>query len=856
MILINNSRKRALMFLSLLLCLSGVTKVHGQGKQAIIILRSPGTGASVSECEGTADLNYQIVNDLKLNNKDEIRLAGNLSAQSDSAVITRKAYEDSAKGKLKDLSMLGWGRNGVLSAVSVSGQAPIAVLPDNMKPQKEAAASLSSFYSVMLTGEARDGKQKRKINLALRDVWKIYFVPEGAATNDVLFRHAAEEKSVALWETFLKKTNNYRSSEANSYMRDALIACARTDLDAFLQGNYGALEKARQKTERAQSVKDDENTRQLLSSITQAKQKVDNLRAQVFQLISDTKFDEAITAAEPIKIYLDTWPDLNGMYKDALKGSHDRHLFKGQESLRGNQLDAALNDCTIAWRRVPESVEAHDCVCKSRNRVALRDSANLHQQHRLKDAKETLEKQLADSDCTRDEAVAKAFGEAKCEYAQQLLNEARQLIAIGGAIRSTPITTTRGLRRARGGVAAAAPPRVQNLPANVKSISAQNKKDFRDAREKLALGFELCQDEPIRTLLEAANRSLSSYCLEEARKAMQRGDYGTAYVYLQAAQDYTPGDGTVSNLLSEARDHFAQRTQVSVGVAFGDKSGGRYGSSVINEVSSEVESVAARAGLKQPVMLDREQAAGAARAIQGGKSLNGPTVVFFGELLAAEVRPGRNTRSVPATYQYYNPQRESEDRAIDEVKSNYNNCKKQSGEAGCTAYADQIARMRAHRDSLPRYLSENYNYRETTYQVGGNVRMSFRSTNSISRSLSAADVLEANVSQQCVQREGMRNSSGQYFDDPACNISDEESYISAMASKIKGEASLKAYAELSALPTSYYSRARSAVNRQQAIEDYLRFLFLTSDKGSAEVQETQRALVAYDPELKTDGVLR
>jgi hypothetical protein len=855
MILMHNSRKLTLTFLSLLLCLFGVMKVHGQGKQAVIILRSPGAGASVSECEGTSDLNYQIVNDLKLNNKDEIRLAGNLSAQSDSAVVTRKAYEDSAKGKLKDLSMLAWGRNGVLSAVSVSGQAPITALPDNMKPQKEAVTSLSSFYSVMLTGEARDGKQKRKINLALRDVWKIYFMPEGGAVNDVLFRHAADEKSVVLWETFLKKTNNYRSSEANSYMRDALIACARADLDAFLQGNYGALEKARQKTERAQSVKDDETTRQLLSSITQAKQKVDNTRAQVFQLISDTKFDEAIAAAEPIKIYLDTWPDLNGMYKDALKGSHDRHLFKGQESLRGNQLDAALNDCTIAWRRVPESAEAHECVCKSRNRVALRDSASFRQQRRPKDAKETLEKQLADSDCTRDEAVAKAFGEAKCEYAQQLLNEARQLIAIGGASRSTPVIAGKGVRRARGG-AAAAPTRAQNIPANVKSISAQNKKDFRDAREKLVLGFELCQDEPIRTLLEAANISLSGYCLEEARKAMQRGDYGTAYVYLQAAQGYTPGDGTVSNLLSEARDHFAQRTQVSVGVAFGDKSGGRYGSSVINEVSSEVESVAARAGLKQPVMLDREQAANAARAIQGGKSPNSPTVVFFGELLAAEVRNGRNTRSVPSSYQYYNPQREREDRAIDEVKSNYNNCKKQSGEAGCTAYADQIARMRAHRDALPRYLSENYNYRETTYQVGGNVKMSFRSTNSISRSLSAADVLEANVTQQCVQREGMRNSSGQYFDDPVCNISDEESYISAMAGKIKGEASLKAYAELSALPSNYYTRARSAMNRQQAIEDYLRFLFLTGDKGSAQVQEAQRALVAYDPELKTDGVLR
>ena len=77
-----------------------------------------------------------------------------------------------------------------------------------------------------------------------------------------------------------------------------------------------------------------------------------------------------------------------------------------------------------------------------------------------------------------------------------------------------------------------------------------------------------------------------------------------------------------------------------------------------------------------------------------------------------------------------------------------------------------------------------------------------------------------------------------------------------MVEKIKGDAYAAAMSQLGSLPTSYYARARSAANRQQGVEDYLRFLFLTQDKSGGEVQEAQRLLAAFDPELRTDGVLR
>jgi hypothetical protein len=77
-----------------------------------------------------------------------------------------------------------------------------------------------------------------------------------------------------------------------------------------------------------------------------------------------------------------------------------------------------------------------------------------------------------------------------------------------------------------------------------------------------------------------------------------------------------------------------------------------------------------------------------------------------------------------------------------------------------------------------------------------------------------------------------------------------------MVVRVQGDARSNASAQLRALPLSYYKRARAAANRQQAIEDYLRFLFLTGNKSGTEASDAQRALLAYDPELKTDGVLR
>lgn len=817
-------------------------KSFAQGSQAVVITRSG--NISANGCDGSAEMNYQIVNGVKLNNDDEIRLinSANTDSSPDSTEISRKSYEEAPKNKLINLYELKW-QNEMLVALSANGQAPLLVLPENMKPQKSVNSKVGSFYSVMFAGEAVEGKQKRKINLPLREVWKIYFIPAGGSVNDVLFSHAVEEKSVAVWDAFLQKTGNYRAADANVNMRDALVACARSSLDQFAKGDYKALEIARQRTERAQTVKGDDAATKLSAEINQNKQRVNAAREQVSQLLAASRFDEAIDAAAPIKIYLSNWDDLNKLYGAALEQSHEQHLAKGEQALQGNQLDAARRECETAWSRKSDSTGARECVCLSRNRIALRDSTVFRQRKQPKLAKELLEKQLADSDCGRDESIAKELNEAKREYSAQLFDEARQLTAGGGAVR-VAVKSAPGRKTAASSGSA------------LKAVVAQNKQAFRDAREKLLTAQSMNASENARALLDKVNQSLAGYCAAEARKALQRGASGTAYVYSMSAQNYAPESSDVSNLLGQAREQFEAKTRVSIGVVFENKSGYRNAESVLNDIASEIESAATRAGLAQPVILDRTQSASAWRAIQGGANAGATTAIFSGDLLGASVSINAADRTVRSYYTEENPEWKQRDREHDNISEQYKTCKKQSGEAACASLRSRLEELKRWRDSVEHYPKYYYNYYERHYKVSGGARLSFRYADSISRSVRAAETLSAPIADECVARNGVDDRDRSARNNDCSQIRDESGYVERMTNQLKSEARARAELLLRDLPPSYYKRAKTAANRQQSVEDYLRFLFLTNEKNGAEAEDTKKFLLAFDSELKTDGVLR
>ena len=823
---------------ALLLLPAASAVVNGQGKQAVVVLRSD--QSSATGCDGNVDLSFQVLFDVKINNKDEIRLLTPAGSGLPSS-ISRKAYEDSGKRKLRDLYALKW--DSLLTAVSVAGQGGFLAVPDDMKPQKGVDPILSSFYNVTLTGEERTGKVKRRLDIPLRTIAQVYFIAEGAPVNDSLFNHAAEEARVAVWEAYLKKTNNYRSSEANIKMHEALVQCARADLRKFVEGDYAFLPKVRERVGRAQSIKDDETVRQLAAEVNRAYQDVENARGLTEQLIKAEKWDEAIKAAEPVKKYLTTWPELKQMYEHTLQQSHEVHLNAADKAWVAGQLETSLSECSIAWERLKDSERARTCVCRARNEIAVRDSQQNRKINRPKEAKELLEKQVADSDCKADPRLAVELKAAKCEYAQQLFARSRQLLGVGG---NAPAPRT-GRRRAVVTPTSGGP--------TVKVISMANKKDFRDAREQLILASDLCPEDEIRSLLLAANRRLADFCKDEARKALQRNDDGTAYVYLVSAQAYMPEDAEISGLIAEARERFQQRTRVSVGVVLQNEARGAEGSAVIAEVTEAIHSAATSSGLAQPNILDGRQAATAWQAIQTGRALNTPTIVFAGGVMTASVDFSENPHNVQSSFSYQNPRWKEADRQHDAVNEQYKNCRKQYGDAQCGNLASRVAQLRAHRDQFPQNVTEQYYYRENPKRMTGVARMSLRSSDSISRGARSGDMLQANDEWKCVERTGV-NERDFGKRDTYCPPPDPREFFGRIAGKVKSDAFLHATAQLRELPLSYYRRAQSAANRQQSVEDYLRFVFLTRDKSGTEAQQAKAYLVAFDPELTTDGVIR
>ncbi len=385
-----------------------------------------------------------------------------------------------------------------------------------------------------------------------------------------------------------------------------------------------------------------------------------------------------------------------------------------------------------------------------------------------------------------------------------------------------------------------------------------NKKDFRDAREKLGLATGMCSTDEYQSLLATTNRQLSGFCVAEARKALQRNDNGTAYVYLQKAQGYTPEDGQIPEMLNQAKEKFQEQTRVNIGAVFSNKSGNGGASELLGQVIAAVESSSTSAGLSNPTVLEGNGAEASLRAIQSGRPLNSPTVVFFGDLLTAGARVEHNSYSVQSSYSYPNPERQQWDRNIDAKNSQLDGCEKQSGKnsPNCAGIRSERDQMRAYRDRLPRSLQQGYSYSQTDFRLQGAVRMSFRSTDSISRSTGNADTLSADVSGQCQQREGVHDNDTRGAGNNMCRIDDEGTYLSQMFTKIRNDAQSRAVETLRELPSSYYRRAQSSANKAQAVESYLRFLFLTNNKSGGEAEQAKAFLISYDPELTTDGIVR
>src|SRR2546423_11383558 len=106
-------KKTALAVLALSFCL--LADAHAQKRQAVVIMRSPG-GAAIAQCDGTMELSYHIVSEARLNNKEEVRMAGNLGASDDPAAVSPGADAQAQEAELRAPFARQSGADGALLA--------------------------------------------------------------------------------------------------------------------------------------------------------------------------------------------------------------------------------------------------------------------------------------------------------------------------------------------------------------------------------------------------------------------------------------------------------------------------------------------------------------------------------------------------------------------------------------------------------------------------------------------------------------------------------------------------------------------------------------------------------------------
>jgi hypothetical protein len=809
-----------------------------------VVIKPPVNDLSSLACDGSVELSYLVINNIKLNGKDHLRLLHSFSSGI-STTISRKEYKDGFKTRLKDLYMIKFEKDNLLYATSFAGQSPILALPEEVKGQNQDRSPLSSYYSIMISGEAIEGKERRKLNLALNNIWKIYFVPEGTAIGDALFRHAVEEQSVVIWDAYLKKTNNYRFNEARAHLRNALIGCANNYLGKFRTGDYYSINRAKEHVTRAETINIDSSSQQINSTIAESIARVENARKELVERVQSRRWDEAIEVAQPARAYLGIWPDAKNLYEHAVKQSHDLHLANGELALKRNELETALGSCVRARDRSPTSERANSCICEARHLIALRDADIYRKKEQPKVAKEILEKDLLETSCLKDPRVETALIQSKCEYSKQLLVEAKDLISNNkelATIKSRP----RGLR---GPILLSSD---QSLYIRGTPLNLNQRRILIDARNRLLLANQLCINKEIEVSLNEVGKQLSTLFQEEAERALQRDAVITAYLYLKRASQYEPDNSELTSSLSHLQQLFDNKRRVNIGVVIEDRVGNSESDHALREISAELESIINSVGLANPILLDRTDAEISLGLIQSGDALKVPTIILFGEIMNANVDTDETRRDIDTSFSYQNPEWTVADNAHDKANDDLKKClrlKNHSPSVDCSSIANYVSSLREDRDKIERTITESYTYHENQIRVEGYLRLLLQATDTISNNKHLLGTLVSSVEDSCTERSGVHPKDTSLSDN-TCYLSSESSYLGRMIDKVKAEARSKVYIQLKTFPERLYRRAISASSREQAVEEFLNFLFITSDRSGDEAIQAMNYISSYDPDLK------
>ncbi|MEO0247999.1 MAG: hypothetical protein ABIN58_00365 [candidate division WOR-3 bacterium] len=807
------------------------TDVKGQNKKAVVILKPTTSPPDAMSCEQNTEIQYLTLYDLKINGKKDVRMAPSLATAKEQYPVSRNVYDQTRSSDLKNLTKIEW-RGEILHAESGAGS-PTVCLPSDLKLDKQTTRPLRELYSVTVEGAVREGKSKRKQTITLRSISKIYLLNETELSEEGLFRHASEENDVGQWKAYLRIPGNHRKDEASSALHKSLLNCAEGALDAFEKGKFKAIELARNAALEAQSVVNDESTRSFLEKVDDARSKVSDVITQVIALSQAEKWDECTEVMEPVRKYKGEHEQLSTAINMCLERSHALHLAAGKQALQGNRLEEALKEFEVALNRLPDSTEAKQGRYEAIVRITVRDSKGLRQRARSCEARELVAKKLSEPDYRNEPRLTDELAPASCECSNQIYTQARQLV-----------TTAQGR------------PRPISNPTD--------KKSFKDAREKLVQATGMCvENGPAKELLQTVNGQLGGYHVTEARRALTRKASGTAYLHLSAAQMFTPENDEAARLLQEARDLFAQKARIGIGVVIRDRTNQR-SYDIAQQLAGEAESALVRSRLANVTVLERDSAEQWLRQLMsGGRPREGEmnVVIFSGDLREAAVeRRASDPRQVSVQYKIKNPDYESLKQSEKETEKQYNQCRKTNPEAACAYLRDQLNSIRVQLNRTEKCLRYDSYYTEQQILASGQMKLSLNVIDATSYQTRLVGDVSDGFRDQCTARWGVpeRDDWCGFFDvyrNQECRLPDDQTYFERMNEKVKAETRSKVIGALREFLRSFFERAKGKPP-DAALEDYITFVFLITNKTSPEFKEALEFIKSRDEDLRTDGILK
>jgi tetratricopeptide (TPR) repeat protein len=869
----------------LMILLAAQASVALAQDSALVLLRP--AGVEKGACKTGVEPSIVTIRDFKINGKTDLRMANGITAAPGTS-LSKQQFDRLRKAKLKDLSQIDV-RDGLLFAAT--GDSPKTLAIPDVEPAKNSSMQLAQYSSMQLEGELQEGKNKQKKIIPLATIWRIFILGRTMTQDEALFRHARDEASVSQWAFYTSKVSSYRMQEAAVGMTQATNGCLDRAMKRFRDGEFGAINEAREMAQQAVSMSgNDPAAAARLADIRKEEQNVKSSIDRGSELEKAHKWDDALDIWKSVSAFRKdtTLKQFDEAYTRALAGSHDFHVIKAKEALsnRGPNPEpayqAAKAEYEVALTRIPNSPEATKGKRDAKIDIALLQADRSRQAKEPGKAHDILEAII--KDVGDDERIAPVLKEVNCEYATQSYEQSRTLVTVTVAAPAPAPPAGRGGRApaaggrgagtsgngpGRGGRAAVAPA-AQPEPAAPKAASYKvnqvrtidGKKPFLDARGKLATAIGLCPATAIDKirLLAEVNGSLADFHVAQANQAIKRKLEATALLNLQAAQTFQADRGDLEGLLALVHDPVQNKARLQVGVVM--TATGECGE-FAPQISSSVESALVSGAGANVQLMDHAQAAQRLQTARSAAASNvtGNFAIVSGTLSACTFNATHVRQSIPSKYPVENPDYGNVQNAIRQLDRDVDQCKAQHPQTeknDCAALRNQRSGLQDRLGRMQRYNQVTYNYEEITHAATGQMQLTMNVYDSILRATRPAGTASAPLSENCVERNGFRQDDSEHrgIDNAACEPMERATKMPLMAGSIASQAEAQGAAAIRGVAKSYLEVAKRATDQDTALENYILFTLLSSEKNSAEYQQAVAAVRARDADLKPETALR